>query len=84
MNQKSQTRYVLWTIVCAGAVLLQPAIGHLLYGASRRSLGSCESALDLFGRARLPRVVRVRGDVLGDSCRDLLNRFERTRQTPFN
>ncbi len=60
--------------MCTGAILLS-RIRRLVYGAIDPEAGACGSRQDLLADARLAGRLTVRGEVMAQESRDLLERF---------
>lgn len=67
-------------VMCAGAILLSPAIGRIVFGALEPHLGACGSALDLAHLASGTRSLQVSRGVLESRCLELLRRQRKPRK----
>ena len=61
-------------LMCAGAIM-HARIERLVYGARDPKTGACGSVIDLFGDTRLNHHAQVKGNVLADESRALLQAF---------
>ena len=64
--------------MCTGAII-QSRIPRIVFGAREPLTGSCGSVIDLF-RENYGHSPAVFGGVLGDECRELMQRFFRERR----
>ncbi len=61
-------------VMCAGAILLQPRVRRILYGARNPELGACGTVVDVFGNLRNGRSIEVVGGLLLAECNALWKR----------
>lgn len=68
-------------VMCAGA-LLHARIERLVYGAADPKWGAMGSCYSLHSDSRFNHTIDVEGNVLADSCRQLMQSFFRDRRPP--
>ena len=61
-------------VMCAGA-MLHARIARLVYGAREYKTGAHGSVMDVFAEPRLNHHCEVHGEVLAETCSDLISRF---------
>ena len=66
-------------VMCAGAIL-HARIARLVYGAREYKTGAHVSVMDVFAEPRLNHHCEVHGDVLADSCAELISGFFASRR----
>ena len=66
-------------VMCAGA-MLHARIARLVYGAREYKTGAHGSVMDVFAEPRLNHHCEVHGEVLAETCSDLISRFFASRR----
>ena len=66
-------------VMCAGAIL-HARIARLVYGAREYKTGAHGSVLDVFAEPRLNHHCEVHGEVLADTCAELISGFFASRR----
>lgn len=66
-------------VMCAGAIL-HARIARLVYGAREYKTGAHGSVMDVFAESRLNHHCEVHGEVLAESCAELISGFFASRR----